>query len=121
MRWITREENTLNNELTRRKIEYITGVSAEEFLENPEKYRDYFGKPNVSHMRPVTNAEAIAYSINIQKLGKSGRAPINKQSTKPENWIYNVRDPYIHMKDCNYKDFSKQNQNHKEDPTTDNT
>ena len=97
LRWITKEENILNNEKTRKKIEYRTGVSAEEFLKNPSKYRNSFGKPDVNHMRPVTQAEAIAYSHNMAKLGKAKRAPINKNPPKLESWIYNIRDPYVKM------------------------
>jgi len=97
LRWITKEENILNNEKTRKKIEYRTGVSAEEFLKNPSKYRNSFGKPDVNHMRPVTQAEAIAFSHNMAKLGKAKRAPINKNPPKLESWIYNIRDPYVKM------------------------
>ena len=97
LRWITKEENILNNEITRRKIEYRTGVSAEEFLKNPEKYRDSFKDSNIGHMRPVNEAEEIAYSINIQKLGKGTRPPINKNPSNLENWIYKIRDPYVKM------------------------
>ena len=111
LRWITREENILSNELTRRKIEFRTGVSAEEFLQAPEKYRASFGKPNVSHMRPVSTPESIAYSINIQKLGKGKRLPINKQPSKLEDWIYSIRDPYVQMEDGKSNDWQKQNRN----------
>lgn len=97
LRWITKEENILNNEKTRKKIEYSTGVSAEEFLKNPSKYRSSFGKPDVSHMRPVSQAEAIAYSKNIENLGKTKRVFINKHPQKLESWIYNIRDPYVKM------------------------
>ena len=107
LRWVTREENILNNEQTIKKIEYLIGVSAEEFLKHPEKYRDSLGKPNVSHMRPVSNAEAIAYSINIQKLGKGTSSPINKQPSKLEDWIYNIRDPYVKMEDLKSNGFQK--------------
>ena len=111
MRWITKEENVLNNEITRRKIEYSTGVSAEEFLKNPEKYRDSFKDSNVSYMRPVNEAEEIAYSINIQKLGKGTRRPINKTPSNLENWIYKIRDPYVQMEDGKSNDLQKQNRN----------
>ena len=97
LRWITKEENILNNEITRRKIEYRTGVSAEEFLNDPTKYRGCFGNPNVSHMRPVNVAEAIAYLRNTEKLGKAKRPPINKNTSHLGNWIYNIRDPYVKM------------------------
>lgn len=40
LRWLTRLENVLLNPNSRKKIEYICGCSAEEFLANPEKYRD---------------------------------------------------------------------------------
>lgn len=97
LRWITKEDNILRNEVTRKKIEYRTGVSAEEFLKNPSKYRSCFPKSNVRHMRPVTEEEAVAYAKNIKCLGESGRPPLCPNSSKLENWIYKIRDPYVGM------------------------
>ena len=104
LRWFTKDENILNNPFTRKKIEYITGVSAEEFIKNPEKYRDCFGKQNVSYMRPVTEGESIAFSKNMERLGKAKRPPINKNPTDLKKWVYKIRDPYVDMWDLKTKD-----------------
>lgn len=109
LRWITKEENILNNPISREKIEYLTGVSAEEVMENIEKYRHLLGKTNVSYMRPVNEAEAIAYAINIKKLGKGKRPPINKNPTKLENWIYKIRDPYLKFEMLKQKQVNQEN------------
>ena len=84
-------------------------MSAEEFLRNPEKYRHLLGKSNVSYMRPVSEAESIAYAINIKKLGKGKRPPINKNPTKLENWIYKIRDPYVKFEMLKQKQGEQEN------------
>lgn len=92
LRWITKEENVLANEVTRKKIEYCTGVSAEEFIQNPAQYRERFPKSNVSHMRPVNQHEASAYSRNIQKLAMRKGPSGYHNNAKLEDWIYKSRD-----------------------------
>ncbi len=58
LRWLTRLENVLNNEITRKKVEMICG-SIEAFLKNPDLL---FGYENLdksfSWMRRVTKEEA---------------------------------------------------------------
>ena len=60
LRWITRLENVVLNEITRKRIEYRTGVSIFDFLANPSKYRDRLDSPDFSWMRSVTETEANA-------------------------------------------------------------
>lgn len=57
LRWLTRLENTLQNPVTRKKIEYLCG-SIEAFLENPSMLNDRPLEPNYSWMRTVTMEEA---------------------------------------------------------------
>jgi hypothetical protein len=45
LRWLTRLENGLKNPITQKRIEIVAGVSINEFLANPEKYRDLFIEP----------------------------------------------------------------------------
>lgn len=58
LRWITRLENILNNNITRAKVELICG-SVEAFLENPSLlYGHESEDKNFSWMRAVSKAEA---------------------------------------------------------------
>lgn len=58
LRWLTKLQNVLLNELTRSKIEWICG-SVEEFLKNPSLLRNHEHEDNnFSWMRTVTKEEA---------------------------------------------------------------
>lgn len=57
LRWLTRLENSLQNPVTRKKIEFLCG-SIEAFLENPAILNDLQLEPNYSWMRTVTKEEA---------------------------------------------------------------
>ena len=67
LRWFTKLENALNNEITRNKIIYFCG-SIEAFIENPKILQERIeGEPSLDWMRTVTKEEAhIAYE-NIKK------------------------------------------------------
>ena len=56
LRWITKEENIMNNPNTRDKIQYITGCSIEELKGNhwEELHKYTSEKQNTSWMRPTT-------------------------------------------------------------------
>jgi len=60
LRWITKEENILNNPNTIDKLQYITGYSIEELKENNwEKLHEYTSEnQDTSWMRPTTKEEA---------------------------------------------------------------
>ncbi len=60
LRWITKEENILNNPNTRNKIQYITGYSIEELKENnwKELHKYTSEKQDTTWMRPTTKEEA---------------------------------------------------------------
>jgi alkylated DNA nucleotide flippase Atl1 len=58
LHWCTREENVLNNPNTIDKIEYITGHSIDEVLEDWSILHKVKHKQDTSWMRPVTKKEA---------------------------------------------------------------
>lgn len=67
LRWFTRLENALNNEITRNKIIYFCG-SIEAFIENPNILRErIIGEPSLEWMRAVTHEEAKNAYENIKK------------------------------------------------------
>ena len=79
LRWITKEENIINNPNTRNKIEYITGCSIEELKENNwEKLHKYTSeKQDTSWMRPTTKEEA-------DNLHKRQEQWLNKEPQRDE-------------------------------------
>jgi len=67
LRWFTRLENALNNEITRNKIIYICG-SIEAFIENPSILRErLIGEPSLEWMRTVTKEEAVLAYENLKR------------------------------------------------------
>lgn len=88
LKWVTRLENTLNNPLTRRKIEYLCG-SIEAFLENPRMLDDMKLEPNLSWMRTVTPEEARnckdRINIWLQSNKKSSGGALGEWIYKPIN------------------------------------
>lgn len=67
LRWFTRLENVLNNEITRNKIIRICG-SIEAFVENPSILRELLvGEPSLEWMRTVTKEEAAAAYENLKR------------------------------------------------------
>ena len=67
LRWFTRLENALNNEITRNKIIYFCG-SIEAFVENPSILRERLvGEPSLEWMRTVTREEAATADENLKK------------------------------------------------------
>ena len=88
LRWVTRLENTVLNEATRKKIEFLTGVSVFEFLKNPALYRDCFDEPNIAWMRQVTEEEAKACLENVTKWAKSKPVFSPKTTSGIGEWIY---------------------------------
>jgi hypothetical protein len=67
LRWMTRLENAVRNENTRKKIEHQTGVSIYEFLDNPAEYRDMLNTTDLSWMGAVTEDEAKTCSDNLKR------------------------------------------------------
>lgn len=84
LRWVTRLENVLLNPITAKRIAYVCG-SVENFLANPEKYRDQFPEPNLSWMQTVTKEEAKNSLERMLAWAKN-----DKKSTggSLDKWIY---------------------------------
>lgn len=86
LRWLTRLENVLLNPISRKKIEYICGCSAEEFLANPEKYRDKFQyNTGVGWMRTVTKEEGVQCLKNLSEWAASNKQPSGGSMGE---WVY---------------------------------
>ena len=100
LRWFTRLENALNNEITRNKIIYICG-SIEAFIENPSILRERLrlvNEPSLEWMRTVTKEEAAAAYENLKQYweeqaknpkplvgGKMNDSVYRKQQTATQN------------------------------------
>jgi len=69
LRWLTRLENALNNDVTRKKIIYLCG-SVEAFIEKPAILRTKALPPDVSWMKTVTKEEAAACKKHIDEWAK---------------------------------------------------
>ena len=87
LRWLTKLENVLLNEITRKKIEYICG-SIEAFLQNPSLLRGHESEdPNFSWMRTVTKKEAENTLRNWKNLME--RPKIDRgNSGQIDEWIF---------------------------------
>lgn len=85
LRWLTKLENILNNEITRKKVELICG-SIEAFLENPSLlYGHETEDKNFSWMRSVTPEEA---RISLARLTEWAKNPTTPQGGSMGDWIY---------------------------------
>ncbi len=85
LRWLSKLENILNNEITRKKVEMICG-SIEAFLENPNLLYGYETEdPNFNWMRRVTKEEAERCLKNWTNWAKT--ATPKSDYVKKENHI----------------------------------
>ena len=90
LRWLTKLENILNNEITRKKVELICG-SIEAFLENPSLLYGYETEDkNFSWMRNVTKEEAENCLKNWNNWVKSTSPSSNYKQEKRQvgDWIF---------------------------------
>lgn len=110
LRYLTRLENILNNEITRRKVEYICG-SIEAFLNDPNLLFDHEEEDrNFGWMRRVSKEEAHNSLVNIDKWLKTGSDYSSGQGFG--EWIFEeTKDSYHSSKrvveDKPSEDFSK--------------
>ena len=88
LRWITKLENLVINEFTRKKIEHLTGVSIFDFLDDPEKYKEILKNSDFSWMRRVTEEEAKACLANLQRLNAEFERPPRENRTGYGEWLY---------------------------------
>ncbi|MDR0612303.1 MAG: HNH endonuclease [Dysgonamonadaceae bacterium] len=84
LRWVTRLENVLLNPITARRIAYVCG-SVENFLANPEKYRDQFPEPNLSWMQVVTDEEA---KISLKRMLAWAKSDKKSTGASLDKWIF---------------------------------
>lgn len=90
LRWLTKLENILNNEITRKKVELICG-SIEAFLENPSLLYGYETEDkNFSWMRNVSKEEAKNCLENWNNWARSVTPNPEYKKGAPHvgDWIY---------------------------------
>ena len=88
LRWLTRLENTLNNPITRARIENICG-SIETFLADPSILRGHESiDPNFSWMRAVTPEEARA---SLERLTNWAKEHLMPQGGSLGEWVFRDR------------------------------
>ena len=87
LRWLTKLENILLNEFTRKKIEYLCG-SVENFLQDPSQLNAFCDMDrNFSWMRAVTKEEAAATLMHWEELMR--RPKVEGSRTNPiDEWIF---------------------------------
>lgn len=85
LRWLTKLENILNNEITRKKVELLCG-SIEAFLENPALlYGHESEDKNFSWMRNVTKEEA---RISLEKLTEWAKTATKPKGGSMGEWVF---------------------------------
>lgn len=100
LRWLTRLENILVNEITRHKIEYVLGVSIFEFLNNPSAYRDTLNNSDYSWMRHVTEEESKNCLKNWNNLIKKKALPRREKTAGMGEWIYSTKDSEVEVREA---------------------
>lgn len=85
LRWVTRLENVLLNPITAKRIAYVCG-SVENFLANPENYRDKFPEPNLSWMQAVTDVEA---KVSLERMLAWAKSDKKSYGGTLDKWIFN--------------------------------
>ncbi len=88
LRWVSKLENTLNNPITRAKVEIICG-SVEAFLEDPSLlYGHESENPNFKWMRAVTKEEA---ERSLKRWNEWAAKPVEERTPQGKGvgeWIY---------------------------------
>lgn len=88
LRWLTRLENALLNEITARRIELAYG-SIEAFLEDPSKPINESSFPDVSWMRTVSKDEGARTKSRFEAWAMSGSVPSGGVIGE---WLYGTRE-----------------------------
>ena len=100
LRWLTKLENILCNEITRKKVELICG-SIEDFLKNPQLLYGYEKvDKNFFWMRSVSKEEAQYCLDHWNHWAKTAKPDPNykKEESHIDVWMYNNSKP-IHFDD----------------------
>ena len=109
LRWLTKLENVLLNDITRNKIEFICG-SIESFLKNPSQLNGYESLDNnFKWMRSVTKEEAENTLKNWKYLLEKPRVKTENHESIDE-WLYGsyASKQYSPTNDKVSKELSKQ-------------
>jgi hypothetical protein len=94
LRWVTRLENVLLNPITAKKIAYICG-SVEEFLINPQNFREKFTEPNYSWMREVSEEEG---KNSLKRMLEWSKTANKSNGSSLDEWIYKRNIPEKRIK-----------------------
>ena len=93
LRWVTKLENTLNNPITRAKVELICG-SIQAFLENPSLlYGHESENPNFTWMRTVSKEEG---QRSLKRWNEWAAKPVEERKPSGKGvgeWIYEEDKP----------------------------
>lgn len=123
LRWVTRLDNALMNEITKKKIELICG-SIEAFLENPSLLEGHETEDkHFAWMKKVTKEEAKNSLENWTNWARKTKATHDPNYKKKEigEWIYqtpinNVHvKPFDHLENYDNTNPTQQPQEEKED------
>lgn len=90
LRWVTRLENVLNNQITRQRITLLlqaNGHTLSDFIENPSILRESKSEPNTRWMRTVTCDEAAKCKKNLIRWAEEDRQS-TPNGTGLDEWIY---------------------------------
>lgn len=102
LRWVTKLENILLNEITRAKVIHICG-SIEAFLANPQLLFGHESEdPNFIWMRAVSKEEAANTLANFDKLQQKTLSDIGNHSGMGD-WVYN-QNPHQWQPDFSNRD-----------------
>ena len=104
LRWLTKLENILNNEITRKKVELICG-SIEAFLDNPQLLFGYETEDsNFAWMKNVTKEDAKNCLDNWRHWAKTAKPDLNYKKAEHHvgDWIFNKHssnegNPFINI------------------------
>jgi len=97
LRWVTRLENIMLNPITIKRIESVCKCSIEEFLTNPQKYRELLSNAptDIRWMRTVNSMEGQECLVNLTNWAKTDK-PL---SGKPiGEWIFRRNQVYSEEK-----------------------
>ena len=88
LRWVTRLENVLLNEISARRIELVYG-SIEAFFADPGRIQSEKVFPDISWMRTLSKDEASAAKARLQAWATSGSVPSGGALGE---WLYGTRE-----------------------------
>ena len=88
LRWVTRLENVLLNEISARRIELVYG-SIEAFFADPSRIQSDKAFPDISWMKTLSKEEATTARARLEAWAKSGSVPSGGALGE---WLYGTRE-----------------------------